>query len=202
MTAPSIVACLSAVSADVGAIAKGDTNREQGYGYRSLDAVLVAVAPALRRHGVVVAPVVESAEYVPVEVGRNSVKMTSCRLRVAYRFVGPAGDDLTATVVAEGMDTGDKATGKALSSAYKAALLQVLSLPVQDADEITPAQLRAMMTLFTEAGYRDRGDRLKFASAVLGREVESSKELSVSEAGEVIDALQLGLADGHEEAQP
>lgn len=194
MTEPSIYTALSAVMADVTAIAKGDSSG-QGYTFRGIDKVLTAVAPALRRHGVIVVPVVEGCEHTLVEVGQRRTQMTSCRITVTYRWFGPGGDSVDARVVAEAADSSDKATTKAMSIAFRTCLLQVLALPVQDAVAITPAQLRHMMALFKQADLTDRADRLAFAAAVVGRDVETSNELTVTEAGEVIDALQLALAE-------
>lgn len=55
---------------------------------------------------------------------------------------------------------------------------------------VTDAQLRKMMACFSERGIRDRAARLSFVFAVIGREVESSKELTLDEASAVIDALE------------
>lgn len=85
---PSVVEALSAVSADVGAVGK-EGNSGQGYAFRGIDGVLAAVAPALRKRGVVVVPFVETADHSTVEVGRNRTPMSSCRLTVAYRLVRP-----------------------------------------------------------------------------------------------------------------
>jgi hypothetical protein len=57
-----------------------------------------------------------------------------CRVTVRYRFVGPGGDALETVVAAEAMDAGDKATSKAMSVAFRTALLQALALPTDDKD--------------------------------------------------------------------
>ena len=55
---PTVVQALSAVMADVRAVAKKEKNTSQGGGFffRGIDAVVNAVGPALRTHGVVVTP--------------------------------------------------------------------------------------------------------------------------------------------------
>lgn len=197
---PNVFACLARVMADVTAVGKAGRNADQGYAYRGLDQVLVAVAPSLRAHGVVVVPTVEAAEYAQVEIGRHNTRMVCCRVRVRYRWHGPAGDYLDATVVAEAMDSADKATSKAMSVAFRTCLLQALSLPVEDNQAITPGQLRKIMLLSKQAGLVERADRLAYAAAAIGREIESANDLSVTEAGAVIEALEIAAqADG---AQP
>jgi hypothetical protein len=199
MSEPTIYACLASVMADLTSIGKGDTNKEQGYAYRGLDLVLVAVAPVLRAHRLIVVPVVEGCEYAQVEIGRNKTAMTVCRVTVAYRWYGPAGDFVESRVAAEAMDTADKSTAKAMAAAWRTALLQTLALPVQDAHGITDAQLRTVMLLSKRLGLTDRADRLAYASAAIGREIESAKDLSITEAGLLIDSLQMAETDTHEE---
>lgn len=192
-TKPTVVEALSAVSADVGAVGK-DGNSGQGFAFRGIDSVLAAVAPALRKRGVVVVPFVESAQHSTVEVGRNRTQMSVCRLTVTYRWYGPAGDHIDSRVAAEAADSSDKAATKAMSIAFRTALLQSLALPTQDLG-ITPPQLRHLFALFGEAGIEDRAERLQFVSTVIGRPVESSKDISTAEAGEVIDALIAAAAE-------
>lgn len=59
---------------------------------------------------------------------------------------------------------------------------------LDDVDGITAAQLRALHAALTAAGITDRDDRLAFATAVVGRPVDSSKALGRDEASAVIDA--------------
>lgn len=125
---------MAKVMGDVREVAKNDRNTQQNFPFRGIDAVVNAVAPALRRHGVVVLPRLEDATYENVVVGAKQTHMIGCRVRVTYRFVGPGGDWLDATVAGEAMDAGDKATAKAMSVAFRIALLQALVLPTDDVD--------------------------------------------------------------------
>lgn len=63
------------------------------------------------------------------------------------------------------------------------------------ADLITAAQMKKLHAQMNEAGYKDRDDGLRFLSLQTGREVESSKDLSVDEASSVIDFLESGGLD-------
>jgi hypothetical protein len=56
------------------------------------------------------------------------------KVKVTYTFIGASGDSIKATVVGEAMDSGDKATAKAMSVAFRTALLQALSLPTDEPD--------------------------------------------------------------------
>ena len=130
----SIAQALSEVMKAVGGIAKKDRNQSQGFNFRGIDSVVNAVSPQLQKFGVVVVPAVEDYEYATVEIGRNRTAMGHVRVRVRYTFIGPKGDAISATVVGEAMDSGDKATAKAMSVAFRTALLQALCLPTDEPD--------------------------------------------------------------------
>ena len=133
-TALPIAQAMSAIMKDVGAIAKKDKNTSQGFNFRGIDSVVNAVSPALQKYGVIVVPSVEDYEYATVEIGRNRTAMGHVKVKVTYTFIGANGDAIKATVVGEAMDSGDKATAKAMSVAFRTALLQSLSLPTDEAD--------------------------------------------------------------------
>lgn len=138
----SAVEALAAVMAQVRAVRKGDRNTQQNYNFRGIDAVMNAVGPALRDHGVVVMPVCEEAHYrdVTTSTGKPS---RECTVKVRYRFYGPAGDFVECVTPGESMDVGDKGAPKAMSVAYRIALLQALCLPTDDADPDSTSYERA-----------------------------------------------------------
>ena len=130
----SIAQSLNEVMKEVGAVKKNDRNASQGFNFRGIDAVVNAVSPALQKHGVIVVPSVEDYEYASVEIGKNRTVMGHVKVKVTYTFIGAGGDSIKATVVGEAMDSGDKATAKAMSVAFRTALLQTLSLPTDEPD--------------------------------------------------------------------
>lgn len=148
-TTVQIIELLNKVMEDVGAVRKGDRNSQQNFNFRGIDAVMNAVSPALRKHGVVVTPEVQSCEFGTVEIGKNHTSMGHCRVTVTYKFWAPDGTYISATVVGEAMDSGDKAHAKAMSVAFRTCLLQTLCLPTDEIDpdaesyERAPARGRA-----------------------------------------------------------
>ena len=130
----TIQACLVAVMGEVTAVGKNDKNTHQGFNFRGIDAVVNAVGPALRKHHVVVMPEVVDYTYGEIEIGKDRKLTGHAKVKVRYSFYGPEGDALTTTVVAESMDSGDKATAKAMSVAFRTALLQALCLPTNEPD--------------------------------------------------------------------
>lgn len=131
---PTVVQAVTQVMRDVRAVAKTDRNAHAGFSFRGIDAVVNAVGPALRAHGVVVVPHQVSVEREPVTVGQKQTRMQSCQVEVVYRWYGPACDFFDTHVVAEAMDSGDKATSKAMSVALRTCLLQTLCLPTDEPD--------------------------------------------------------------------
>jgi hypothetical protein len=129
----NIYAALAAVMADVDHVAKRDRNEQQRFLFRGVDAVVNAVGPVLRKHHVLVVPQVEHVEYSPITT-RNGGQMTSCRLTVTYTFYAEDGSSIASKVAAESFDSGDKATPKAMSVAFRTALLQALALPTDEPD--------------------------------------------------------------------
>lgn len=142
----TIVEALAAVMGEVQAVRKGDRNQQQGYSFRGVDAVVNAVGPALRKHGVVVVPLVEQVDYATVEVGQKRTPMRECTVRVRYVFHGPAGDTIECVSAGEAMDSGDKSTPKAMSVSYRVALLQALCIPTDEPEVDADAYQRAPAT--------------------------------------------------------
>ena len=57
------------------------------------------------------------------------------KIRMRYTFHAEDGSSVSSVIPAEGMDSGDKATNKALSAALKYALIQTFSIPTHDMSE-------------------------------------------------------------------
>jgi hypothetical protein len=130
----NLPALLTQIKAAVGFVGKDDVNRQQGFNFRGIDAVIKAVSPALIEAGVSVIPNVRQYDYGTVEVGGKRTPMGHAQVVVEYTLYGPAGDSMTGSAPGEAMDSGDKATAKAMSVAYRTFLLQALSLPTTDPD--------------------------------------------------------------------
>lgn len=135
----NIFESLALVMDDVKAVGKSSRNSEQNYSFRGIDDVINAVGPALRKHRVIVVPEVLEAAYrdVTTSRGKPSREVT---VKVRYTFYAPDGTNLPAVTAGESMDFGDKGTAKAMSVAFRIALLQTLSLPTDepDADSFSP----------------------------------------------------------------
>lgn len=132
--AESVVVLLNRVKSAIGAVGKDGVNSAQHFNFRGVDATVNAAAPHLNAHGIVVTPEVVEHHYEQLQIGSKGTAMAHVTLLVCYHFHGPAGDSVQSTVFSEALDTGDKAGAKAMSVAYRTALLQTLNLPTQDKD--------------------------------------------------------------------
>lgn len=122
------------------AITKDKRNAQQGFQYRGIDDVLNTFQPLLAKHHVFVVPEVLDQQRQERTTGKGSSLLYSL-LRMRYTFYAEDGSSVSAVVIGEGMDSGDKASNKAMSVAMKYAMFQVFCIPteeMQDPDAETP----------------------------------------------------------------
>ena len=121
---------------DIGAVTKDQKNVQQGFKFRGVDQFVNALYPALIKHGVFIAPRCVKEEHQLQEVTRSSGKIgfdKHVTILMEYDFFADDGSKVTiGPIPAEGLDSGDKATNKALSAALKYALIQTFSVPTED----------------------------------------------------------------------
>lgn len=128
---PMIYKAISAVMEDVGAVGKDSVNKQQGFKFRGIDAVMNALNPALTKNKVFVVP--ELLEQRREErASRNGGILIYSVCKIKYTFFTVDGSSVCATVIGEGMDSGDKATNKAMSIAFKYACFQVFCIPTEE----------------------------------------------------------------------
>lgn len=121
-------------------ITKDRNNAQQGYKFRGIDDVFNAVAPLLSQHGLCILPFVLDRQ-VTEKQSKNGGALFYVTVRVRFTFISSHdGSKHEVEMYGEAMDSGDKATNKALSAAYKYACLQAFSIPTEgenDADAVT-----------------------------------------------------------------
>lgn len=116
---------------DIGAVGKNQRNDQQKFMYRGIDAVMNAINPALVKNGIFVAP--EILEQIREDrQTRNGGTLIYSICKVKYTFFADDGSNISAIVIGEGMDSGDKATNKAMSIAFKYACFQVFCIPTEE----------------------------------------------------------------------
>lgn len=129
---PTLVERLVAVKNDIGAVGKDGRNNAQGFNFRGIDQVLNAVSGPLRKHGIVVYPELRSLDKGTASTNGGKA-MNTVVVTVDYIFTDGT-DEIRVRVPGEAFDSGDKCVAKAMSVAYRTALIQALSLPTDDPD--------------------------------------------------------------------
>lgn len=122
------------------AITKDKRNQKQGFMYRGIDDVMNTFQPLLAKHHVFVVPEVIEQQRMERTTEKDRTLLYAI-LKMRYTFYAEDGSSVSAVVVGEGMDSGDKASNKAMSVAMKYAMFQVFCIPteeMQDPDAETP----------------------------------------------------------------
>ena len=136
----SVYKSINAVQAELAqsGIAKDKVNSQgSGYKFRGIDDVYNAIAPLLAKHGLCILPRVltRHCEERSSNAGKALFYVT---VESEFDFVcAEDGSKHTVKTFGEAMDSGDKATNKAMSAAYKYACFQAFSIPTEgdnDAD--------------------------------------------------------------------
>ena len=123
---------MAAITRTVEAIKKEKVNKQgDGFKYRGIDDVMNALHDAFSENGVFIMP--EAIDRVEVE--RKSMSNRALfyvTQTIKFRFIGEAGDEVSAIVKGTAMDSGDKADNKCLSIGLKYALLQAFLIPTEE----------------------------------------------------------------------
>lgn len=130
---------MNEVMKEIGFVAKNQKNTAQGFKFRGIDDMINSFYPALCKHGVFMTPRCIEERSEIKEVTRSSGKVgidKHVTIQMEYDFFAEDGSKVTVgPIPAEGLDSGDKATNKALSAALKYALIQTFSIPTEDMAE-------------------------------------------------------------------
>lgn len=128
---PQIFTAISNVMREVGVVGKDSKNTSQGFKYRGIDAVMNALNPALINNKVFVVPtVLEQTREERTNSKGTTLIYSVCKIK--FTFYAEDGSFVEAVTIGEGMDSGDKATNKAMSIAFKYACFQVFCIPTEE----------------------------------------------------------------------
>ena len=192
------------VMSELGAIGKDRRNQQQGFAYRGIDDVMNNIQPLLCKHKIFIVP--EVLEQTREE--RTNSKGTTLLysiLKVRFNFIADDGSSVSAVTIGEGMDSGDKASNKAMSVAFKYACFQVFCIPTEEmvdpdaesyqvapqADVITLAKKRAEVMKLAN----DKGVSIKAIEENCKKPID---EMSMEELESVVRRLNIskGKANG------
>jgi hypothetical protein len=136
-------------------VEKGGYNSAQKFKFRGIEQLTQACAPIFKEVGIVVVPQMRVVADVPQPDKGHRVM-----IEASYSFYAEDGSYVTATTVGEGVDGYDKGGNKAMSAAFKYALLQTLCIgdPEDDSDshsEPKPARKAAKPAANNEVSAAD-----------------------------------------------
>lgn len=138
----AVYKAIAAVQGDLAkvGIAKANRNSQQGYNFRGIDDVYAALSPLLAKHGLCVIPRVIDRTMLEKTTSKGN-PLFYVTVHAEFDFVSAEdGSKHTAATYGEAMDSGDKATNKAMSAAYKYAAFMTFAIPTEgdnDADATT-----------------------------------------------------------------
>ncbi len=139
-------------------IRKDRKNAQQGFMFRGIDAVYNALAPALVKHGLVILPRIIERSVTERQTQKGGT-LFYVVVKAEFDFIATEdGSKHTVATFGEAMDSGDKATNKAMSIAYKYAAFQAFCIPTEetaiDADaevhDVAPRNPEQILSDYTE----------------------------------------------------
>ena len=146
-----VYTAIAAVTAQMSkeGIAKDSKNQQQGYSFRGIDAIYNALSPMLAANKLCILPRIVSRE-ITERVNNKGTALFYVTVEAEFDFVSAEdGSKHVVKTFGEAMDSGDKATNKAMSAAYKYAAMQTFCIPTEgdnDADatthEVVPAPVQ------------------------------------------------------------
>ena len=127
----NIYESIAKIMEEIPAIGKDKYNDKQRFKYRGIDDVMNAINPLFAKYKVFIAPEVleQSREE---RTSSNGGNLLYSILKIKFTFYAEDGSTITATTIGEGMDSGDKASNKAMAVAMKYALFQVFCIPTEE----------------------------------------------------------------------
>lgn len=138
----NIYESITKIMEEVPTIGKNQKNKTQGFMYRGIDDVMNALQPLLAKNKVFIVPeILEQIREERTTKTGGGLIYSICKIK--YKFYAEDGTNIEAVTIGEGMDSGDKATNKAMAIAMKYALFQVFCIPTEemkDPDAETPEE--------------------------------------------------------------
>jgi hypothetical protein len=130
-SSPLIYKAVLAVMAKATAIEKDRKNENQHYNFRGIDETYNALHGPMVEEGIFSTSTILDSRTETMESQKGGV-LLHVWLKMKYTFWAADGSKVETEVVGEAMDSGDKASNKAMAVAHKYALLQIFAVPTID----------------------------------------------------------------------
>ena len=126
---------------NIGAIGKESTatnmSGKQMYKFRGIDAVYNALNPVLSDLGLFIVPEVLDQTREERKTNNGGTLIYSI-LKIRFTMYAPDGSNVSGVLIGEGMDSGDKASNKAMSIAMKYFVFQTFMIPTEELKDMDP----------------------------------------------------------------
>jgi hypothetical protein len=126
-----IYQAIATAMSEIEPIAKEKRNKEQGFQYRGVDDIMNQLSPILVKNKIFIYPEVINVQRQERTTNKGGTLLYSV-LTIKYHFAYEDGSEICCVVIGEGMDSGDKASNKAMAVAFKYACLQMFCIPTDD----------------------------------------------------------------------
>lgn len=168
MESKKVYAAISAVAKEMAStgISKDRVNKVQGFNFRGIDQVYNALAPALVNHGLLILPRI-TERTVTERATKQGGALFYVVVKAEFDFVSTEDGSMhTVTTYGEAMDSGDKATNKAMSIAYKYAAFQTFCIPTEETAIDADAEVHQVAPQDAEDALREFGDKASLSQSL------------------------------------
>ena len=177
-------------------IGKNRKNQQQGYSFRGIDDVYNALAPMLAANGLCILPRMLSRS-VEERINKNGTALFYVTVEAEFDLVAAEdGSKHTIRTYGEAMDSGDKATNKAMSAAYKYACMQAFAIPTEGDNDADASTHQVAAKVSAKSVTRDTFDNLSPEDQNILRDIAMEVKFFISrgdmaEAVDYIEAQEL-----------
>jgi hypothetical protein len=134
-TTKQVYSAIINVMRDIGAITKSRKNTSQNYNFRGVDDVLNALQPVLIQNNLIILPTILEQK-MSEHISKSGGTLFRAICNMQFTLISAIdGSELSAIFTGEAMDSGDKATNKAMSTAYKYFCFQTFCIPTDEAKD-------------------------------------------------------------------
>lgn len=172
-----------AIMHDLGGLEKTGTAHRSvgGYAYHAIDEIEAHLRPLLIKHGVTCWVSEVEAQSVQIETsGGKSAQQTDMKLTVTFRNADDPKDFISVQTYGQGIDTSDKAAGKAMSYALKNLYLALFHMRGQDDVEAGKPQERVSAPTTRPGMTVSEADTIKlYVAEIKARTAEDDEEAKV-----------------------
>jgi hypothetical protein len=192
-----IYKAMIAVMQETDAIAKGQTNKTQGFKYRGIDDIYNALHGLMSKHGIFCTSEAIDHKREERTTAKGTVLIYST-VTMKYKYYTDDGSFVESSVIGEGMDSGDKATNKAMAVAHKYSLIQTFMIPTEDlkdpdmeSHEVKPQNdhnVKSKKPVFTDQEKAMAVSVKEYFTAINNGDFESSQKMLYEASGHKVKA--------------